>query len=52
MTQTQVAKQAGVTERTYQFYEAGKKKPRVDTALRIADALGVTDLREIFKERG
>lgn len=48
LTQTQVAKQAGVTERAYQFYEAGRKKPRVDTALRIADVLGTT-VEEIFK---
>ena len=48
LTQTQVAKQAGVTERAYQFYEAGRKKPRVDTAIRIADALGTT-VEEIFK---
>lgn len=32
----------------YQYYEAGKKEPGVRTAIRIADALGVKDLRELF----
>lgn len=42
LTQVQVAEQAGVTEVCYQCYEAGKRLPRVDVALRIARALGST----------
>lgn len=50
LTQAQVAKKIGITEQTYQRYEYGTSVPNVRTALRIADALGVTDLREIFGE--
>lgn len=46
-TQAQVAKESGVTERMYQQYEYGAE-PGVRTAIRIADALGVEDLRELF----
>jgi len=42
MTQAQIAKQIGVTERAYQYYEAAKKAPRVQTALRIAKTLDST----------
>lgn len=47
-TQAQIAKEAGVTERMYQYYEADEKEPGVRTAIRIADALDTTDLRELF----
>ena len=47
-TQAQVAKEAGIHARLYQYYEAGEKEPGVTTAIRIADALGVGDLRELF----
>lgn len=47
-TQAQVAKEAEVTERMYQYYEANEKEPGVRTAIRIADALNVLDLRELF----
>ena len=47
-TQAQVAKEAGISEQAYQLYEYGKCTPGVRTAIRIADALGVTDLRELF----
>lgn len=47
MTQAQVAKKANVTERTYQYYESGKKEPGVRTAIRIAKTLGTT-VEEIF----
>lgn len=49
-TQAQMAKEAGVMEQMYQRYEYGKSEPGVRTAIRIADALGVQDLREIFGE--
>lgn len=47
-TQAQVAKEAEVTERMYQYYEADEKEPGVRKAIRIADALGVENLRELF----
>ena len=54
LTQVQVAKKAGITERGYQRYEADEKssqysEPSVKVAIRIADALGVQDLRELWK---
>ena len=48
LTQVQVAKQAGVTEVCYQCYEAGKRLPRVDVAIRIARAVG-SSVEEIFE---
>lgn len=47
-TQAQVAKEAGIAVRLYQYYEAGEKAPSVRTAIRIADTLGVADLRDLF----
>ena len=46
-TQAQVAKEAGIRERTYQYYEANKKEPGVRTAIRIARALDST-VEELF----
>ena len=47
-TQAQIAREAGVSEQMYQRYEYGQNEPGVRTAIRIADALSVTDLRELF----
>lgn len=47
-TQAQVAKETGVTEHMYQRYEYDRNEPGVRTAIRIADALGVADLRELW----
>lgn len=47
-TQAQVAKETGIAEAAYQRYEYGKNEPRVRTAIRIADVLGVEDLRKLF----
>ena len=44
----QIADEAKVSVRLYQSYEYGTSRPRVDTAIRIADALGTT-VEEIFK---
>lgn len=49
-TQAQVAKESGVSTMAYQNYEYGKREPGVRTAIRIADALGVGNVREIFEE--
>ena len=48
LTQAKVASLAEITERAYQFYEAGQKTPSVVVAIRIADALDVENLRELF----
>lgn len=47
-TQVQVAAEVGIALRGYQNYESGSREPRIGTALKIADALGV-DVRELFK---
>lgn len=50
LTQVEVAKKAGIHERVYQNYEAGRT-PKADIAIRIADAIGVRsykDFKEIF----
>lgn len=53
-TQAQIAKFAGITERGYRRYEAseeskGIREPSVTIAIKIADALGVQDLRELWQ---
>ena len=48
MTQLEIAKKAGVTDIGYLNYEQGKREPKISTAIRIADALGVQDLRELW----
>ena len=53
MTQVQVAEKAGITERGYRRYEGkaagkGTQEPRLSIAIKIADALGVKDLRELW----
>ncbi len=47
-TQTQVAKETKISEAQYQNIEYGKSEPGVRTAIRIADALGVENIRELF----
>ena len=47
-TQAQVAREANIAERLYQDYEYGKREPGVRTAIRIADVLGMIDLRDLF----
>ena len=41
-TQAQVAKEAGVSEVSYQLYEYDRQEPGVRTAIRIARALNST----------
>ena len=35
-----VVDKTGIARRTYIYYESGKRKPNIDIAQRIADALG------------
>lgn len=48
LTQVEVAKRAGIQERAYQNYEAGRT-PKANIAIRIADAIEVKSYAE-FKE--
>ena len=47
LTQVQVAKQAQISTRRYQDYEAGKDSKSIDTAKLIAKALNST-VEELF----
>jgi len=49
-TQAQVAAEASISEAAYQRYERGTVEPGVRIAIRIADALGIADLRDLFAE--
>ena len=42
LTQMQVARKAGISERSYQRYEAGERTPDVYTGQQIAKVLGNT----------
>lgn len=42
LTQAQLAEKASISALSYQRYEYGEREPSVDTALRIAKALGTT----------
>lgn len=48
LTQSQVAAKAKISVRGYQYFENGRT-PNVKVAIRIADALDVTDLRSLWK---
>ena len=47
-TQLQIAVETGVTVRAYQKYEHGEQRPNIRTAIRIADALGIQDVRSLW----
>lgn len=47
LTQVEVARKAGISDRAYQNYEAGERIPRADVAKRIAKALNST-VEELF----
>jgi len=49
-TQAQVAKEIGIAEIAYRTYERGTRTPNVLTAIKIADTLGVKDLRELWRD--
>ena len=42
LTQTEMAKKAGVPFRSYQNWEAGSREPRIQALAAVAAALGVT----------
>lgn len=49
LTQEQMADKAGVSRQMYTNYERLGMVPSISKAIRIADALEVTDLREIWE---
>lgn len=49
LTQVQIAEKAGISVAAYQRYEYGSRKPGVEIAIRIAEALGVENFKE-FKD--
>ena len=48
ITQRDMARKVGISESVYQLYEYGKREPKARTAIRIADALGVMDIRSLW----
>lgn len=42
LTQKDVAVQLGMTERSYQHYEGGTRRPNFETLVALADLLGVS----------
>ena len=48
MTQAAIAKACGVNTLSYQRYESEERIPNVRTAIRIADALGISDIRSLW----
>ncbi len=42
LSQAAVAKQIGITSRTYQRYEAGEREPMLSTLVRMADFFEVS----------
>ena len=47
MTQEELAKKAGCSVRAMRYHESGERRPGIDTARRIAEALGQT-VDEVF----
>ena len=50
LRQLDVAQRANIALKMYRRYERHNMLPNVLTAIRVADALGVQDLREIWQE--
>lgn len=49
LTQEEVAKRSKISLRNYQNIENNVSIPKISTAIRIADALQVQDLRQLFE---
>lgn len=48
LKQEEVAQKVGISLMSYRRYEYGERLPDVKTAIRIADALGVADVRTLW----
>lgn len=46
LTQVKVAEQVGITEVSYQNYEAGERIPRADVAIAIAEVLKIKSFKQ------
>ena len=42
LTQKEVADELGISLQAYKHYEAGRRVPRLEIALKIADVFGIT----------
>lgn len=51
MTQTEVAEKAGIKRLRYWTYESGKRKPKPEIAMRIADVLEF-DWKDFYEQPG
>lgn len=51
-TQKELSQRTGIRQYTLCKYASGKNTPSVLVAIRIADALGVEDIRELFSDSG
>jgi putative transcriptional regulator len=51
LTQAQLAEMVGVSQRSISFIETGWRNPSIGTAIKLANALGVT-LDELVGARG
>lgn len=48
LTLKALTEKLNIPVRTYQRYESGERKPDIQTAIRIADTLEVSDVRVIW----
>ena len=48
LTLKALAEKLNISVRAYQYYESGERKPDIQTAIRIADTLEVSDVRVIW----
>ncbi|MSU09999.1 helix-turn-helix transcriptional regulator [Veillonellaceae bacterium WCA-693-APC-5D-A] len=48
LTQVELAQRANLTVRGYQNFEHGVQSPNIETAICIANTLGIYDLRKIW----
>lgn len=48
ITPMQMAKKLQIPKTNYYYYESGERIPRMNIGIKIADELGVKDLRELW----
>lgn len=48
ITPMQMAKKLQIPKTNYYYYESGDRLPKMDVGIKIADTLGVKNLREIW----
>lgn len=49
MTVEEVAEQADIPVRTYYSFESGEREPSISNAIKVSNALGITDYRKFKK---